>query len=90
MLGFLRSEWCPDAYIISFKLETDKNILKEKVLKSMDNYKQNLIIGNLLSSYKAKFLALLTFLAHSSSASLYLIHFNCSICVASGLLVGLR
>lgn len=56
MLGFLRTEWCPDAYIISFKLETDKNILKDKVLKSMGNYKQNLVIGNLLASYKVSFL----------------------------------
>lgn len=31
MLGALRSEWAPEAFLISFKLETDDRILISKV-----------------------------------------------------------
>lgn len=31
MLGTLRSTWAPDAFIVSFKLETDEQILISKV-----------------------------------------------------------
>ena len=31
MLGTLRSAWAPEAFIVSFKLETDEQILKSKV-----------------------------------------------------------
>jgi hypothetical protein len=31
MLGVLRREWAPDAFVVSFKLETDDHILIEKV-----------------------------------------------------------
>lgn len=31
MLGSLRSSWCPDAMLVSFKLETDEQILLRKV-----------------------------------------------------------
>lgn len=31
MLGTLRSVWAPEAFIVSFKLETDEQILKSKV-----------------------------------------------------------
>ncbi len=33
MLGTLRSTWAPEAFIVSFKLETDEQILKSKVLE---------------------------------------------------------
>lgn len=32
MLGTLRSTWAPDAFIVSFKLETDEQILISKVM----------------------------------------------------------
>lgn len=31
MLGVLRHEWAPDAFFVSFKLETDHDILLDKV-----------------------------------------------------------
>lgn len=31
MLNVLRHEWVPDAFVVSFKLETDENILLTKV-----------------------------------------------------------
>ncbi len=51
-LGKLRSEWCPEAFIVSFKLETDINILNFKCKKSMENYKQNVVVGNILDDRK--------------------------------------
>ena len=32
MLGTLRSKWAPEAFIVSFKLETDEQILISKVM----------------------------------------------------------
>lgn len=32
MLGTLRSTWAPEAFIVSFKLETDEQILISKVM----------------------------------------------------------
>lgn len=52
LLGKLRSDWCPNAYIVSFKLETDINILNAKCKRSMEKYKQNLVIGNILEDRK--------------------------------------
>ncbi len=31
MLGTLRNQWAPDAFLVSFKLETDEKILISKV-----------------------------------------------------------
>ena len=31
MLGCLRLQWAPEAFVVSFKLETDKDILLSKV-----------------------------------------------------------
>ena len=33
MLGTLRSTWAPEAFIVSFKLETDEQILISKVMQ---------------------------------------------------------
>jgi len=51
MLALVTGEWCPEAYMISFKLETDSTILVAKVKRSMQSG-QHLVIGNLLNSYK--------------------------------------
>lgn len=40
----------PQAYIITFKLETDENILAEKCLKALKTYDHDLVIGNLLAT----------------------------------------
>jgi hypothetical protein len=37
MLGALRRSWCPDAMLVSFKLETDEQILLKKVGQSWQN-----------------------------------------------------
>jgi phosphopantothenate-cysteine ligase len=52
MLGLIRSSWAPDAYLISFKLETDTNLLASKALSALKSYHVNLVVANLLQSYK--------------------------------------
>lgn len=44
--------WAPEGMIISFKLETDPEILVHKAQYSLDRYQHHLVIGNLLSTRK--------------------------------------
>lgn len=44
--------WAPNAYIISFKLETDYGILEQKSKGALIKYKHQLVIGNLLHTRK--------------------------------------
>ena len=52
MLGKLRSEWCPHATIVTFKLETDESILLSKASASMKSYGQDIVVGNVLATYR--------------------------------------
>jgi phosphopantothenate-cysteine ligase len=49
-LGFIKNEYAPEAFVVSFKLETDENILDEKCLQSAEKYHQDIIIGNILKT----------------------------------------
>ena len=51
-MGKLKAGWCPDAYIVSFKLETDISLLNSKCKRSLDKYKQDLVVGNILEDRK--------------------------------------
>ncbi|PBP16649.1 DFP-domain-containing protein [Diplocarpon rosae] len=44
--------WAPEGMIVSFKLETDPDILVHKAQYSLDRYQHHLVIGNLLSTRK--------------------------------------
>jgi len=48
----------PDAFVVSFKLETDVNLLVEKSRRSLDTYKHQLVIGNLLNSRRTSVILL--------------------------------
>ncbi|KAJ3219923.1 hypothetical protein HDU67_008452 [Dinochytrium kinnereticum] len=48
----LVKEWAPDAFIVSFKLETDPSILVEKARKSLRTYGHQIVIGNILATRK--------------------------------------
>ncbi|VEU33410.1 unnamed protein product [Pseudo-nitzschia multistriata] len=50
VMGLLRSKWAPDAFICSFKLETDKAILRQKAEGAIDKYGCHVVIGNLLAT----------------------------------------
>jgi phosphopantothenate-cysteine ligase len=47
-LGFVRSVWAPDCFTVTFKLETDANILSHKVQKSFSKYGQHAVVANVL------------------------------------------
>ncbi|SGZ56462.1 CIC11C00000000211 [Sungouiella intermedia] len=52
---FLRrlvDNWAPQAMIVSFKLETDSNILIKKASEALTRYQHQLVIGNLLQTRK--------------------------------------
>ena len=53
-LGLLRSKWAPDAFVVSFKLETDMEILRQKAERAVDRYGCHLVVGNILSSRHQK------------------------------------
>lgn len=44
--------WAPEGMIVSFKLETDPEILVHKAKYSLDRYQHHLVIGNLLATRK--------------------------------------
>lgn len=52
LVGKLKSEWCNEAYVVTFKLETDPDILMSKCKKSLENYRHHVVIGNILESRK--------------------------------------
>lgn len=52
MLAPLVSLWVPLAYVVSFKLETDENLLIAKSRESLNKYKHKLVIANILQTRK--------------------------------------
>ncbi|PVD35953.1 hypothetical protein C0Q70_02922 [Pomacea canaliculata] len=52
MLKPLVKDWVPDAYVISFKLETDKSILIGKAKKALEQYEHKLVVANVLDTRK--------------------------------------
>ncbi|XP_061182667.1 phosphopantothenate--cysteine ligase-like [Saccostrea echinata] len=52
MLEPLVKEWVPEAYVVSFKLETNKDILVSKSLQALDKYQHQLVVANLLETRK--------------------------------------
>jgi phosphopantothenate-cysteine ligase len=49
-LGHVRHIWAPNCFIVTFKLETDPLILREKVEQSFSKYNQHAIVANLLQT----------------------------------------
>ena len=54
ILAPLVKDWVPEAFVISFKLETDESILIEKAKKALDTYKHKIVVANLLQTRKEK------------------------------------
>ncbi|PRW20971.1 phosphopantothenate--cysteine ligase 2-like isoform X1 [Chlorella sorokiniana] len=52
MLGALRHEWSPAAMVVSFKLETDIQILLQKAYGAIEAYGVHLVVANELHSRK--------------------------------------
>jgi phosphopantothenate-cysteine ligase len=54
MLGKIKSEWCPQAMLITFKLESDKEIIFYKVSEAFRMYHMDIVVSNLLTSYEQR------------------------------------
>lgn len=52
MLKSVRDDWAPEAFLVSFKLETDIGMLMKKSTGSIDKYGVDLVIGNILDTRK--------------------------------------
>ncbi|XP_016188911.2 phosphopantothenate--cysteine ligase 1 [Arachis ipaensis] len=52
MLSVLRKDWAPVAFCISFKLETDSNILIKKARGALEKYNMHAVVANELSTRK--------------------------------------
>lgn len=52
MLFVLRKNWAPAAFCVSFKLETDPNILLQKAEMALKKYGMNVVVANELANYK--------------------------------------
>ncbi|XP_076239330.1 phosphopantothenoylcysteine synthetase isoform X2 [Calliopsis andreniformis] len=58
----LVSSWVPQAFVVSFKLETDENLLISKARNALNKYKHNLVIANMLQTRKQQ----VTFVSHEN------------------------
>lgn len=54
LLAPIVNNWVPNAFIVSFKLETDENILISKSRGALNKYKHNLVIGNMLQTRRTR------------------------------------
>lgn len=54
VMGLLRKTWAPDAFVVSFKLETDQAILRKKAHAAVKKYNINMVIGNILETRHEK------------------------------------
>jgi len=52
MLFILRKNSAPSAFCVSFKLETDPNILLQKAEMALKKYGMNVVVANELANYK--------------------------------------
>ena len=50
----LRKKWCPQAFVVGFKLETDPLILRRKSAIAMEKYDVHLVVGNELATRHEK------------------------------------
>ncbi|XP_062842285.1 phosphopantothenate--cysteine ligase [Trichomycterus rosablanca] len=50
MLKPLVKDWAPQAFVISFKLETDPSILLERARRALDTYKHQVVVANVLDT----------------------------------------
>jgi len=49
-LGLVRTEWAPNAFVVSFKLETDMGLLRTKSERAVNKYGCHMVIGNILQT----------------------------------------
>lgn len=50
ILSPLVKDWAPQAFVTSFKLETDATILLDKARRALDTYRHQAVVANVLDS----------------------------------------
>lgn len=50
ILSPLVKDWAPEAFVTSFKLETDASILLDKARRALDTYRHQAVVANVLDS----------------------------------------
>lgn len=50
MLSPLVKDWAPQAFVISFKLETDPTILLDRARRALDTYRHQAVVANVLDT----------------------------------------
>lgn len=50
ILSPLVKDWAPQAFVTSFKLETDASILLDKARRALDTYRHQAVVANVLDS----------------------------------------
>ena len=50
VVGVLASTWCPEAFTVTFKLETDSSVLEDRARRALKRYGHQLVVGNLLQT----------------------------------------
>ena len=58
LIKFIKKSICPDAFLVSFKLETDESLIIKKAKESLQKYKHDLVISNCLATRKSKLILL--------------------------------
>ncbi|XP_063799014.1 phosphopantothenate--cysteine ligase [Pseudophryne corroboree] len=53
MLSPLVKDWAPKAFVISFKLETDPDILIERARKALATYRHQVVVANILDTRRS-------------------------------------
>jgi phosphopantothenate-cysteine ligase len=46
LLGHIKHEWAPDAFLVSFKLETDHDLMVPKSRRAISKYGVDLVVAN--------------------------------------------
>lgn len=52
LIHFIVSLWAPQAFVVTFKLETDPSLLLTKSLLALETYQHQVVIGNVLVDRK--------------------------------------
>lgn len=54
MLGHVKQYWNPNTLLVSFKLETDINILGTKAMGAISNYGVDMVVANILATRRSQ------------------------------------
>jgi phosphopantothenate-cysteine ligase len=54
LIHVIVENWAPHSFVVSFKLETDPDLLIPKSLTSLRFYKHNAVVANLLKNRKSE------------------------------------